>query len=101
MKKIEIYTSELEKQGIKSDSPFLYHLQSDEYIDLNGKPIHQAVWNLILSKRDLGLWKVGMKPHRAWYVSDVKKYFGLKGNKEAIYKQIVFLKDYILGKDEL
>ena len=48
----------------------------------------KAIWNLILSKRDLGLWRRGMRPHRHWRVSDVKRYFGLKGNKDKIYEDI-------------
>ena len=58
-------------------------------ISINGNASSKGLYNLIVSKRDLGLWsKIGMKPHRHWKVSDVKKYFGLKGNKHKIYEDI-------------
>jgi hypothetical protein len=61
-------------------------LKKDLYV--NGKESSRGMWNLIVSKRDLGLWKMGMKPNRHWKVTDVKKYFGLKGNKEKLYDDI-------------
>jgi hypothetical protein len=61
-------------------------LKQDLYV--NGKESSRGMWNLIVSKRDLGLWKTGMKPNRHWKVTDVKKYFGLKGNKEKLYEDI-------------
>ena len=61
-------------------------LKQDLYV--NGKESSRGMWNLIVSKRDLGLWKIGMKPNRHWKVTDVKKYFGLKGNKEKLYEDI-------------
>ena len=58
-------------------------------LSVNGSASSRGMWNLIVSKRDLGLWaKCGMKPHRGWKVTDVKKYFGLKGNKHKIYEDI-------------
>ena len=57
-------------------------------LSVNGNASSKGMWNLIVSKRDLGLWKSGMKPNRHWKVSDVKRYFGLKGNKEKIYDDI-------------
>ena len=61
-------------------------LKQDLYV--NGKESSRGMWNLIVSRRDLGLWKTGMKPNRHWKVTDVKKYFGLKGNKEKLYDDI-------------
>jgi len=58
-------------------------------LNINGKASSKGMWNLIVSRRDLGLWsRIGMKPNRHWKVTDVKKYFGLKGNKEKIYEDI-------------
>lgn len=62
-------------------------------MSINGGNSSKGMWNLIISKRDLGLWKLGMKPTRTWKVSDVKKYFGLKGNKEKIYEDICKMVD--------
>ncbi len=60
----------------------------EKEMSINGSASSKGMYNLIVSKRDLGLWKSGMKPHRHWKVSDVKRYFGLKGNKEKIYDDI-------------
>jgi len=57
-------------------------------MSINGGASSKGMYNLVVSKRDLGLWKIGMKPNRHWKVSDVKKYFGLKGSKEKIYDDI-------------
>lgn len=66
----------------------------EQDLSVNGKPSSKGIWNLIVSKRDLGLWsKIGMRPHRNWKVTDVKKYFGLKGNKEKIYDDICKMVD--------
>jgi hypothetical protein len=63
-------------------------------LSVNGKASSKGMWNLIVSKRDLGLWsKMGMKPNRHWKVTDVKKYFGLKGNKHNIYEDICKMVD--------
>ena len=81
-------TQELEQYA----TPFLKELGSGKTINVNGNKMPTAIYNLIISKRDLGLWKAGMKPNRHWYVSDVKKYFGLKGhNKDRLVKQITEL----------
>ncbi len=64
-------------------TPFLKDLGSGRTIKFNGKDMPMAIYNLIVSKRDLGLWKMGMKPHRGWKVTDVKKYFGFTGHDKA------------------
>ncbi len=47
---------------------------------INGEEANKGYYNLVLSIRDLKLWKMGMKPNRYWKISDVKRYFGIKGN---------------------
>ena len=63
-------------------------------MSINGSASSKGMYNLIVSQRDLGLWsKIGMKPHRHWKVTDVKRYFGLKGNKHKIYDDICKMVD--------
>lgn len=70
-------------------TPFIEMFKSGKTIDVNGKKVNFALYNAIISKRDLGLWKVGMKPHRHWKVTDVKKFFGFTGNdKEKLCNDI-------------
>jgi len=47
---------------------------------INKKESSRGYYNLVVSIRDLKLWKMGLKPHRYWKISDVKRYFGIKGN---------------------
>jgi len=60
--------------------------QSQFYLDLiketNGT--NRGYYNLILSIRDLKLYEVGMKPNRHWKISDVKTYFGIKGDAKSM-----------------
>ena len=63
-------------------------------MNVNGSPMARAIWNLILSHRDLKMWcgEQKMKPHRGWKVSEVKEYFGLKGNGENLLTRFEALK---------
>ena len=66
----------------------------EQDLSVNGNASSKGLYNLIVSKRDLGLWsRIGMKPHRHWKVTDVKRYFGLKGNKHKIYEDICKMVD--------
>ena len=67
-------------------------------MSINGKKSSKAIYNLIISIRDVKLWSIGMKPHRHWKVTDVKKYFGIKGKKETLVAQLEALKDKHLVK---
>jgi hypothetical protein len=60
-------------------------------ISINGNIIPLAKYNLIVSIRDVSLYKIGMKPNRHWKITDVKKYFGLKGNVFSMYEQLLEL----------
>ena len=60
---------------------------------INGAASSKAFYNLVVSIRDMKLYQIGMKPNRFWKVSDVKTYFGVKGNKEAVLEQLIALKE--------
>ena len=64
-------------------------------MSVNGQPMARAIWNLLISHRDLkgwcGKWK--MKPTRRWQVSQVKHYFGIKGNGQNLLKRFEALKE--------
>ena len=49
-------------------------------ININGVNSSRGYYNLIVSIRDVKLHKLGIKPRRGFKISDVKKYFGIKGN---------------------
>ena len=71
-------------------------------IKINDSIATRAWYNLVVSIRDVKLWKAGMRPHRHWRITDVKNYFGVKGNTQKVLDQLVTLKEeYETGKNNL
>lgn len=81
----------------KSNTQFYQDLINEEKVmQVNGSPMSRGVWNLIVSKRDLTMWvKRGMKPHRGWKVTDVKRYYGLKGSGQKLLDNFLELKGHV------
>lgn len=86
------------------ESPFMHQYEKDgqkfengeEILTVQGTQMGQAVWNLLISKRDLSLYaNTRIKPHRKWKVSDVKWYFGIKGTKHTLLEQFMLIFDVI------
>lgn len=82
-------------------SPFweqcVFAIQNNEFLDVNGKKMPHAIWNMMVSKRDLTLWcNAGIKPHRRWKVSDVKYYFNIKGSKDTLLPRFMKIYNYVL-----
>ena len=75
--------------NISEDSRFL--------IELDETP-HIAKWNLITSIGALKLWNKGIKPNRHWKISQVKKYFGINGNKKVLLAKLETLNKIIKGE---
>ena len=73
--------------------------QSQFYADLiketNGT--NRGWYNLVLSIRDLGLYSKGIIPNRHWRISDVKNYFGIKGNATSMKVQLEEILEAIKG----
>ena len=59
----------------------------------DGKPMSRAYWNLVVSIRDVKLFKIGLKPNRNWRLKDVKWYFGIKGSKDKVLTQLEAYKE--------
>ena len=81
---------------IKS-TPFLNDLNNEQKtISVNSTVIPLAIYNLIISKRDITLYTKGIIPHRGFKITAVKKYFGIKGNKyELLYNfMLLYNKHY-------
>ena len=95
-KEILTFTKAVQQSGYIADC-------SDEtIISMNGNPMHKGFYNLIVSIRDVKLFaNIDMKPHRYWKFNDVKKYFGLKGNKHKIAEQLEQLKNEYIALSEL
>ncbi len=69
-----------------------YETDMEKVIKVNDGLMTRATYNLIISIRDVKLWKAGMRPHRLWKITDVKNYFGLKGNPDKILEGLMQLK---------
>lgn len=64
-------------------------------MSINGMQANRGYYNLVVSIRDVSLWIKGMKPHRHWYLTDVKKYFGIKGNAQKVLDILNQHREYI------
>ena len=71
---------------MNGDCQFLQDLEDNQQI---------AVYNLIVSKGAMKLWSKGIKPNRKFRISSVKKYFGINGNAETLYKKLSVIFDIV------
>jgi hypothetical protein len=78
-----------------SESQFGRDLSNPMYI--NGAASSRGYYNLVVSMRDVRLYKAGIKPHRNWKVTDVKRYFGINGNTATLLSKLEEIKDIIKG----
>lgn len=84
-----------------TNSPFIQELASATTLNVNGSPMPTAIWNLIISKRDISNYvRLGMKPHRHWRVTDFKNYFGIKGTGQNLFDRFMVLYTDVMGDDE-
>ena len=87
------------------DSPFFVGLcDGDNYFDLvmDGKEsrMNREGWNLIVTRKDLGLYqKIKVIPTRGWKIGDVKRHFGLEGNINTLMPKFQELCEIVIGKD--
>ena len=79
------------------ESQFIADMQGEKNaIKVNNGYMARGMWNLIISIRDVGMYaRVGMKPTRSWKITDVKRYFGVKGSPDSIYQQLQDLKNEV------
>ena len=83
----------MSKYTIDKNAQFFKDLSNDS------SNVNRGIYNLICCKRDLKLYVKGIKPHRNWKITDVKRYFGIKGNSQNILKQLTLLDETFLGKE--
>ena len=77
---------------IDDDCQFYKDLVS---MDNSQRNYNLGLWNLALSLRDLKLYCKGIKPHRGWKITPVKKYFGMTGHKEVLLEKLHRLNEII------
>lgn len=82
-KKIEPFTKD---EFLKIIRGTQFHKDLFMPLNVNGSNMSAGLWNLLLSERDCVMYASGsgMKPHRFWKISDVKKYFNVRGSREVV-----------------
>ena len=88
---------------IREDAPWLVDLENNSKVfNYDGKEIPIAIWNFLCTKRDLTMWtEHKMKPNRHWKVTDVKKYFDIKGSGPVLLANFMELFDHVMEADKL
>ena len=82
-------------------SPFYQEMIAEsKTLNVNGNPMPRGYWNLICSIRDVSLYSKGIKPHRMWKISDVKWYFGAKGNPIAVLEHLNEIKEMLVPSEQ-
>lgn len=79
-----------------------YERDCKHLIRINDKIGTKGWYNLVVSIRDVKLWKAGIRPNRFWKLKQVKEYFQVKGNTDKILTQLeTMLEEYNSGKTNL
>ena len=86
------------KTPLINANTMFYNDMINKSISINGKPTPMGYYNLLVSIRDCKLYSKGIKPHRNWKITDVKNYFGIKGNAIELYTQLEEIKNLLIVK---
>lgn len=86
------------KTPLINPSTMFYNDMVNRSIIMNGKNVPYGYYNLIISIRDCRLYSKGIKPHRNWKISDVKNYFGIKGNAQDLANQLEIIRESLIVK---
>ncbi len=84
------------EQMVKAINGTKFQADLGKSISVNGGAMPVGYWNLITSIRDVKLYSKGIKPHRMWKITDVKWYFGVKGNAQQIAEVLEKYKEILL-----
>jgi hypothetical protein len=86
------------EQMIKAINGTKFQEDLGKNIAVNKGQMPVGYYNLIVSIRDCKLYSKGIKPHRMWKISDVKWYFGVKGNAQQISETLEQYKTILVGE---
>ena len=65
-----------------------FQIDLNTTINIQGSESTLAFYNLVTTKRDMHLYCVGIKPNRNFKFNEIKRYFGLKGDKFKVNNSI-------------
>jgi len=89
-----------EKAILKAIEGTQFQTDLGKDLNFNGKPMPIGYYNLVVSIRDVALFCKGIRAHRMWRLTDVKRYFGVRGVKAKVLEQLRAYRDYISPKEE-
>ena len=72
---------------MQNNKPIEINADCKFFSDLNNNS-KMARYNLIVVKGQLQLFSKGIKPNRHFRLKDIKRYFGITGNTEALINKI-------------
>ena len=88
MDAIQVFLQKIKGTKFESDMEIV--------IDIKGEKSNLGYFNLAKSVRELTSFvQTGKKPAIGWKISDIKKYYGLKGNKVAILEGLQIYEEVI------
>ena len=90
-------------KNVDTEATFWQHLHDEDRptVSSNGGDMPLCLYNLVITRRDVQMYaKHSMKPHRGWKISQVKEYYGIKGNKQKIADQIEIMVNEFLPDPE-
>ena len=79
---------------MEEDCQFLKDIEYNS-LDVNFCGTNKGLYNLMIARGQVKLFRNGIKPTRKWTLKSVKKYFGIKGNTQSILAQLDTLNQII------
>ena len=76
---------------------FMHDYVYSRPLNMNGKDMNRAVYNAIVTRRDISLYSKGITPRRGFKISDVKRYFEIKGTKDILLDAFLSKYDWIFA----
>ena len=76
---------------------FMHDYVYSRPLSMNGKNMNRAVYNAIVTRRDISLYSKGITPRRGFKISDVKRYFEIKGTKDILLDAFLSKYDWIFA----
>jgi len=76
------------KNPVNPNTPFGMLYNQGRTTNLNNGPANTAVVKLVAARSAMRLFANGIIPYRGFRLKDLKEFFGVKGNKVAVYEQL-------------
>lgn len=76
------------KNPVNPNTPFGKLYNQGLTTSVNGGATNTAVVKLVTASSAMRLFCYGLIPYRGFRLKDIKEFFGVKGNKVAVYNQL-------------